>query len=47
VSQNSLGNQNIRNLTVIDATANCLGLLKNLNFQSGPRDALHVAAGLE
>jgi hypothetical protein len=45
VIQNSLNNQEIRSLTVIDATVNTLGALKALNFASSMRDALNVAAG--
>jgi hypothetical protein len=45
VIQNSLNNQEIRSLTVIDATVNTLGALKALNFATSMRDALNVAAG--
>jgi hypothetical protein len=45
VIQNSLNNQEIRSLTVIDATVNTLGALKALNFAASMRDALNGAAG--
>jgi hypothetical protein len=45
VVQNTLNNQSIKSLTVIDATSNSLGLLKTMNFQSAMRDALNTAAG--
>lgn len=40
VIQNSLNNQNIQNLTIIDTTTNSLGMLKSMNSQSTLRDAL-------
>lgn len=40
VIQNSLNNQNIQNLTIIDAATNSLGMLKSMNSQSTLRDAL-------
>lgn len=40
IIQNSLSNQSIKSLTVIDASVGSLGLLKSLNVQSVLRDAL-------
>lgn len=40
VVQNTLDGQNIRNLTVIDATVNSLGVLRGLNLQSSLRGAV-------
>ncbi|MEO8407109.1 MAG: hypothetical protein ABI476_01600 [Oxalobacteraceae bacterium] len=40
VIQNSLNNQHIQNLTIIDTTTNSLGMLKSLNSQSALKDAL-------
>jgi hypothetical protein len=45
VVQNTLDNRHIQSMTVIDATANSLGLLKAMNFQSGLRDALSTSVG--
>ena len=45
VIQNSLNNQEIRSLTVVDATVNTLGALKALNFAASMREALNGAAG--
>lgn len=44
VIQNSLNNQNIRNLTVIDATTNSLQLLRGINALSSLRDVLTLPA---
>lgn len=46
VVQNSLNNQAIRTLTVIDAGVNSLGLLQSLNTQGTLRDALIGALGV-
>lgn len=40
VIQNSLNNQNIQNLTIIDTTTNSLGMLKSMNSQATLKDAL-------
>ena len=40
VIQNTLDGQKIQNLTVINATANSLGVLRNLNLQSSLRGAV-------
>lgn len=40
VIQNSLNNQNIQNLTIIDTATNSLGMLKSMNSQSTLKDAL-------
>ncbi len=45
VIQNTLDNQDIKSLTVIDATANSLGMLKNINFQSSLQDAMQNSLG--
>lgn len=41
--QNTLNNQTIRNQTVIQATTNSLGIMKNLNLQSTLNDSLTSA----
>lgn len=45
VIQNTLNNQNIQNLTIIDATTNSLSMLKNINALSTLNDALSKAVG--
>ncbi len=40
VIQNSLDNQSIRNLTVVDVSSNSLQLLRNANLQGALRDVL-------
>ena len=45
VIQNTLNNQSIQNLTVINTATNSLGLLKSINAQSSLRDALSNAVG--
>jgi hypothetical protein len=45
VIQNTLNLQNIRSLTVINATANSLELIKSLNLQSTLADALAQSLG--
>lgn len=45
VIQNTLDNQNVQSLTTINATANSLGMLKGINFQSSLQDALQNAVG--
>ena len=40
VVQNTLDGQNIRNVTVINATVNSLGVLRGLNLQSSMRSAV-------
>ncbi|MEO8598294.1 MAG: hypothetical protein ABI656_00515 [bacterium] len=46
VIQNTLSNQNIQNLTIIDASTNSLGLLKSINALSTLNDALSNAVGI-
>ena len=43
--QNTLNNQTIRNETVIQASSNGLGLIKNLNLQQSISDAITRAVG--
>ena len=45
VIQNTLDNQNIVNRTVIDATSNSLGMVKNLNMQSVISEGVARAIG--
>lgn len=45
VIQNTLNQQDIRGLTVINATANSLELLKDLNMQSALAEAIGQSAG--
>jgi len=45
VIQNTLDNQHIVNRTVIDASSNALGMIKNLNMQSTIHDAVARAIG--
>jgi hypothetical protein len=45
IIQNSLNNQQIIQQTVINATSNALGLIKNLNTQATVNDALSRAIG--
>ena len=44
IIQNSLNNQTIRAVTVINASSNSLGLMKSLNFGSTLRDAINASA---
>lgn len=44
VIQNSLDNQSIKNLTVVDATVNSAGFMKNMNFQTALSDSLRSVA---
>lgn len=43
--QNTLNNQSIRTETLIQATSNGLGMLKNMNLQSTINDAVNQAIG--
>ena len=45
IIQNSLNNQQIRQQTVIDASSNSMGMIKNLNMQSTIADGVARAAG--
>lgn len=45
VIQNTLNNQKIQNMTIINTTTNSLGMLKGLNTQATLRDALSSAVG--
>lgn len=46
VIQNSLDNQNIQNLTVLDINTNALGLMRSNNWQNTLRDSLSSAGGV-
>lgn len=46
VIQNSLDNQTIQNLTVVNASVNSLGLFKTLNTQATMREALFGTTGV-
>ncbi len=45
VIQNTLNNQNIQSLTIINATTNSSGMFKGINFQSSLQDAVQNAVG--
>lgn len=46
IIQNSLSNQNIQTLTVINAGVNSLSILKSINIQSALKDALFGSLGI-